>query len=770
MTGEPATDQHVPLGATGWALWRDACLRGAGFPAAQVQRLCDQELAEAADAVDEGVPATRERYAKVFTAATDRLSAAVRRTAADPAFREAVTWQNPALVHDCLDKAAAGEPRNVRGRYHELTIAMYLQRYCLKNDTIGFFGPVGWARIGDDDTGLSAEPGPSLLAHRSTYFEGWAVDAVSEVIASRAEVWPWLRPAVSRSAVVGGRVLRLPFRRPVTLTAAEVGVLGRCDGHRTVRDIAGVPPDPACVAALLRLRELGALRIDLQPPLIPRPERELAERIDTIADPAVRAQARTPLDELVAGRDAVTAAAGDPERLLGEVRALAETFGRITGRAPTRRSGAIYAGRTLVYEDTVRAGEVRVGRRVTDRLAPALGLVLDSALWLANTVADRYEALARQILDRELARTGGTDMALVQLLGTIMPEFGKNPVGRPESAIVDTVMDELRERWRRALALPLEAFDRTSRHQVAAEAIAGPMAAEFATGPPRWSGAGWHSPDVMLVPDGTAGDVQFVLGELHCASNTLNSQFFVTQHPAPERLRDSVAASGLGRRVVTVPRLDSPVATSRMAPATELMLADWTYVCMGAEAVVPPPEATVVSAQDLRVRRHGDELVVHHHASGAEHSFLEVAGDALSVLVADALRPLGGARHAPRLTIDALVVSREAWTLRAGDVSWAFVKDEQQRYAGARRWRSSLALPERVFARVPVERKPAAVDFRSLPLVNLLAKIIRRTAAEPGDQDVTVTETLPGVEHLWLGDAAGERYTAELRLVAVRTR
>lgn len=62
-----------------------------------------------------------------------------------------------------------------------------------------------------------------------------------------------------------------------------------------------------------------------------------------------------------------------------------------------------------------------------------------------------------------------------------------------------------------------------------------------------------------------------------------------------------------------------------------------------------------------------------------------------------------------------------------------------------------------------------AVDFRSLPLVNLLAKSIRRTA-EAGAGTFTITEMLPDTDRLWLHDAAGARYTAELRVVAVDTR
>jgi hypothetical protein len=765
-----AADHLIPLGGTRWTLWRDCALRGAGFPADRFAEICDDELAAAADRIDDGVPATYEQYKKVFDAAANRLTAVIRRTAGEGAFREAVTWQNPGLVRDCLDKAAAGEPRNTRGRGHELTIANYLQRYCLKNDTVGFFGPVGWARIGPEDLGVTATAGPELLARRTAYFEGWAIDAIADLIAGRPEIWPWLRPQVSPSTVVVGRTLRSPFRKPVTLTAPEVRVLARCDGRRTVRDIAGDPLDPATVAMLLRLRECGAVRIDLGVPLVTWPERDLAGQLDAIADPGVRARAREPLDALVRARDAIHAAAGDPDRLRSAMEAMAETFSRLTGSAPTRNAGATYAGRTLVYEDTARAGEVRVGRRVTDALAPALGLVLDSAVWLANTIGERYEAKALEVLDHETARTG-QPMPLLQLLTSVMPELARITAGGPGSEIVDEAAVELQERWRRVLGLPPEAFRSTRDYRVTSDEIAERAAQEFATAPPRWSIARWHSPDLMIAatdPEALAnGDVDVVLGELHAAVNTLESKLFIAQHPEPERLTAAAAAVGFTRRIFTIPRSGTAQTTTRMSRALELMLPSYTYLCIGAETFDPPAGATAVSVLDLVAeRRDGDLVVRHRSGTGTPYRFLELIGEPLSVLVGNAFQPFGDGYHRPRITIDRLVVGREAWTLPAAGAAWAFVKDEGLRYARARRWRAEHGLPERGFVRVDVERKPMAVDFRSLPLVNLLAKSIRRTA-EAGAGEVTITEMLPDVDQLWLQDAIGRRYVAELRIVAI---
>ncbi|ACU72335.1 Lantibiotic dehydratase domain protein [Catenulispora acidiphila DSM 44928] len=774
----PASDLRIPLGDTGWALWRDAAVRGTGFPARIVEDFCDSELAAAADAADGGAPEAREQYEKAFAAASDRLTAATRRLAADPAFREAVAWQNPDVVRNCLDRVAADGPRSRKNRKQEVVIASYLQRYCLKNDTIGFFGPFGWARFDaidgseGDSVGLIATPGPSLLSRRTAYFEDWAVSALADQLADRPDVWPRLRPRLAPAAAITGRTVRLPFRRAVTLTAAQARVIGLCDGARTVADLAGTPPDPAVAAALLQLRAAGVLRIDLAGALTARPEHDLAERIAALDDPAVCERAREPLDRLVTARDAVADAAGDADRVLAAASELSTVFHEITGVDATRRPGGVYAGRTLVYEDTVRDVGVRVGGRFVAALAPPLGIVLDSARWLAATVADRYEARARELFQTETERTGLTWMPMFQLLTTLMPEIARLAAGGAGAQIVAETSAELQARWRRVLGLSAEDFDRTARHGVTSSEISEAAAKEFAFAEPRLALAGMHCPDLMLsAADAEAlarGDIDFTLGELHCAALTVQMRCFYEQNPAQDRLRAAAIAFGPPERMVIIPRLDTAQTTARMGRAVELVSPDSLFVSIGMESMEPPPGARVVSVLDLLVHDRDGELVVRHRDGSVEQPLLKAIADPLSALLTDAFQPFAAVRHRPRITIDRLTIARETWTFPAESLAWALQKDERRRYAAARRWRIESDLPERAFIRIPGERKPMALDFRSLPLVNLLARSIRRTAGEGGGGTVAVAEMLPKPERLWLRDAAGEGYTAELRLIAER--
>src|SRR6476620_2804585 len=134
----------------------------------------------------------RAHFNETFSQLAGQISDSIREIASLPSFREALTWQNRAAIRTALDplmrKPANGGPRRSQQKQHEELIASYWQRYCVKNDTIGFFGPVGWARFVPQGDPVAAEPGTQITTARKVYWEGWAIEALGAVIASRYKI------------------------------------------------------------------------------------------------------------------------------------------------------------------------------------------------------------------------------------------------------------------------------------------------------------------------------------------------------------------------------------------------------------------------------------------------------------------------------------------------------------------------------------------------------------------------------------------------------
>src|SRR3954471_5291735 len=132
-----------------WTLWRDFAVRSSGFP---VQGL-------AAFGAEE-----EERLADV---------------ARNPAFREAVGWQSRESLRRAVDKLAAAAPGSPsRRRRWADVVASYWQRYCSKNDTIGFFGPLAWGTFAEQGDAIAVHSG-TLERERVVHLETWAVEAVA---------------------------------------------------------------------------------------------------------------------------------------------------------------------------------------------------------------------------------------------------------------------------------------------------------------------------------------------------------------------------------------------------------------------------------------------------------------------------------------------------------------------------------------------------------------------------------------------------------------
>jgi hypothetical protein len=117
----------------------------------------------------------------------------------------------------------------------------------------------------------------------------------------------------------------------------------------------------------------------------------LRATVAAIADQAARERAQAWLARLDTARDAVSAAAGDPDELAVALGLLDAEFTSITGACAERRHGQMYAGRRICYEETIRDVEVTFGGPVLEAMAgPFGGVLLPAARWLSGAVAGAY--------------------------------------------------------------------------------------------------------------------------------------------------------------------------------------------------------------------------------------------------------------------------------------------------------------------------------------------------------------------------------------------
>src|SRR5205085_2524978 len=331
------------------------------------------ELA-AADVADEEWAS----YRRLFADELAEVEGRVQEIAREGLFQAAVAWQNHQALRrgvlPLLDRSP-GDARNSKYRQREQLVTAYWQRYCVKNDSIGFFGPVGRVRI-DGAAPTRFRPAGRLVASAQVYFEYWTIATLAEALAAQEGMAEWLAPWRAGLLRVGG--------------------------------------------ALERIGDAG-LR-----------ERSLAQ-----------------LDRLEHARATVAEAFDDAPALLSRLEALDETFSTLTSAAPTRKSGKMYGGRTLLYTDCRRALDLDLGAEIIEALAP-LELLLQSARWLTHHVAQvlREELVA---LYRRLVERDGTPLPLSTLWFEALALLHGSALER-----FDRIESELRDRWAQILRCPLD--------------------------------------------------------------------------------------------------------------------------------------------------------------------------------------------------------------------------------------------------------------------------------------------------------------------------
>ncbi|HYP28707.1 MAG TPA: lantibiotic dehydratase, partial [Blastocatellia bacterium] len=286
------------------------------------------QLTEAFEGACGQVDSAWDEYNSVFKESVSRVSTSMEEIARSGRFREAIAWQNRRALHGSLDALLRMSPaegsRRAERRKREEAVANYWQRYSMKNDTIGFFGPVGWAKIVREGEPISVRPGDSMLAERKLYFEAWCVDALAETLAQDEAMLPWIAPRRMPFIWVDDRNLYAPQEIRTSPTAENLSILRLCDGWRTAKEIAqelitqpalALDGEEAVYRLLARLRDDGLISWTLQVPLGPRPEASLRGRLERIGEDGLRGRSLEALGELERARDAAEAAAGDAARV-----------------------------------------------------------------------------------------------------------------------------------------------------------------------------------------------------------------------------------------------------------------------------------------------------------------------------------------------------------------------------------------------------------------------------------------------------------------------
>lgn len=643
--------------------------------------------------------------------------------------QEALWWQNPAFARNTLPALLSGDcfVESSKSRRRLRKFVSYLQRYCAKNEVIGFFGPVGFGRLVNDLL-APRESGGEWIQQRRVYLEPWIVRVIwyHFTTAQPEHALLYLSPRLSlRDGVVfdgsksrradGGRavteemekLLRQLRKAPLSLWDLTAEGYGEAtlDLARRGGWISALPAIPSTGFPL----EWAKHQARLYHPSICEPIQDELARFESLL---------SRMEEPRSGLESL------PE-LIQEFQSLVAA--KNSGQA-SRNQGAFYGGRLGFYEDCQRRGLELPKSWVTD-IVPALSLVLQSARWMALQTAETAEQLF-DLRAEKLYRRFGEGYPAVHLWESTRDLFAD-----PTKLKFKETGAELARRWRKVLGEG--AFRRWDSADVAAD-----VERLFPSRPHTYKGAQFHSCDLFFTAHGKA-----VLGEVHPCLFPFQDLSTTLQNPNPEFLN-----SWYEERSDRV-----QVRPATFVPFTRLHLDGRADQETHAVLVDPHhgswrPSSQCVRLGDMTVHRLEDRFVL-RGPDGLEVGLLDFFTPDLSELQNLHFSPFAEAGP-DRLEIDGLVVRRAEWTLRASEFSLSGSLSVSQRLTRLNEALVEKGLPEQFFARFAKEVKPLLIVRDSVLFLDLFWSLLTASG------ECRCSEVLPALEQAWLptpdGAATGE--------------
>ena len=659
-----------------------------------------------------------------FKEESEKVEAQLREITSDTRFLEAIAISNPPVFKDLQ-----------MGRWNrrlERQLGSYLQRFCSKNETMSFFGPINYGYCDPaSPNGIEMTwPDPLTIRARRAHLGSWLVRLLVQRMISDPEITPWLVPR------------RRAFETPPFAAADSEPfrrLVSEANGGLTLTvlaqnlEISFEEMVPLAEKAFQR----GFLTHQLEVPAAAnQPLEFLEERLSGIPSPRIHRY----LVGINALRDLLERY-GDADALLKltlyrEVETvLAEHF-RIDSKFKTKTDNSgpnqqFYSDRLAMREECAGSLNVTIGgqhaRELVDRVRGCLDLMATSAI---RTKFRSREQLAKLLGKRELP------------LWKAVAALSDRPIPK-DNSVLEAIAAHIKDPNMPSLELSHLGLPVDSRLDDS------PLVCSI---------------DLLIETESVQtweqGKAKVILGDIH--DTALVWGWALQFHEQRAKVEAEMTA--------TFGRLSRPLPVINLLPSRRSGLPPSEFpgpvVELGGVSAKPTPWR--LPAEDLLVRSDGENVALYSQSLDSE---VEIYNGELESFVHTCFSlpriqtlNLDMGSHTPELTWNGVVVQRERWNPDPKVMkSMLKPKTESDRYRKVVEFFDAMGYPEKCFIKFKGERKPVYLDLGSPLLVKVFLNLLHR------QPQITVSAMQPNPDGLWLvnGDT---KHTSELRCVYWRGR
>ncbi|GEM_PF-1862757 len=684
-----------------------------------------------------------------------RCRLALRQTASLPDIQEAIFLSNPD-VYFSLQRYLAADPRLYTSamRKFERRLISYIQRFCAKNETNSFFGPINYGELNPDQRKeIQITQSLPTLRERKAFPCQWMIETLARAIASERSIQPYLKPRRGTLCFIqDNQRLVFPATGQTILLEPEESVLfSHADGKRTVADLAALLNED-WATTWQRLKRLEALKAIVLQILIP----------GNLSDPLAYLQnwlLNLPSSSQTYNRWHFTLGAlqklvdtfgnADLPQRIETLKQIERIFSAACGELPQRTKGAMYVDRTFLFEECLgNVEQCTIGGTLVHKLINDLQPILD--IWYAygQVQLQRDQHIAYQIWKRLYASGGGSRTGvpfLAYLQAAHRCQFQDSSL---HSDRLDAFLCEIRNLVR----------SRSDGHVACLQSADFPSLPFPATQDHR----AYTSFDIMIAASSRsslqAGDYQIVIGESHSQPllHVFPTAYFMSASAKSllnRALHESIAATNV-----------EPVAAQMMVIRKNKIFSD---ILSDAQIELRPfyPDTRAIPLASIRIREvegtlqlwaEDRYLRLYTPLKRWEGNFDPLAPFAFPYVQSP---PIYIDDHTPRIEINGIICQRERWSLSVDCLKQAKTRGFDL-FLNAWRWKERHGLPLEVFVQVPGEPKPIYIDFSNYFLVELLCHFAEQC------EHLVFTEMLPHSCQLWLDEGKGH-HSCEFRMFAL---
>ncbi|MQT32969.1 lantibiotic dehydratase [Pseudomonas helleri] len=677
----------------------------------------------------------------------------------DDAVSEALFISNPSARARIQELIKDRHSRSDSRKKQKLRLGWsYAQRFCAKNDTSSFFGPLAWGHFKDQQIAnvQLTQNDTTWLKDRHTFFENWVMQRLVEQINQQCPNTDCMPLKLNASCYLREQHLFMPINKSQRLTPLTAQVLHTINAQHkedvTFKQILNACSDISPYTLRDLLDHLVNKRIvrrgwDISPrernPIV-RLQHYLAT---TGVSPDFQKAWHSRLHALEQAR--CDYANGD---LIRRTEIL-EKLNRLLGEAGVdlcRESGTMYVGRYPIYEDCSRNINISFGQTVFHQVNKELAPLMRINQWLIKAIAHQLNSVFVEAWEQRQAINPCRTVDFLDLINTLAPLL---------PAIETSIIVDLNQRLETAWTQLLREFPAQSEVRLCAtdiDHLISRLNKDLDVSDFTVFGSDYHSPDLLLssasIEAFNLGHYEIIVGEVHPAVHTLSQPVADPFGPYNSQICQQVETIFQRPRLILA---DSPDSYQRSH-------IDWPLQPFYLQLVLPSGGGCVEPHQQFAAGR-AKVLFVNGRLQVVD-TLGQFSEDLLCVYptplhrIGFALADSAVAKHEyRRIWLGRTLYKRASWLFTREQLPEPKGTIEELEYTMQwRAWAVSQGLPRYAFIKIDTEPKPLFLDFDNPLSLDGIINALKSAG------HVKFSEMRPGPDELWLEDARG-RFCCEIR-------